>query len=177
MTHEEWMRNEFPAGASLKTIRRGEPILVDFGTCFHGYQADETRMFSIGKMHPKFIEAYRACREIHDEVLAQARPGADCEDLFRKAVRIAEKLGYKDSFLGPTRLQTKFIAHGIGLELNEPPFLALGHSYPLEQGMTFSVEPKIVFPGEGAVGLENSVLVTRNGAEILTPLEQDIFVV
>jgi Xaa-Pro aminopeptidase len=181
----------FPVGASLRVMRAHEPILVDFGTCYHGYQADETRMFSIGNMGKKFIDAYNACREIHDAVLEETRPGVDCEAIFQKTLRLAEKLGYSPStsqrgepvepsrhggsYLGPPGLQTRFIAHGIGLELNEFPFLAQGQSYPLEEGMTFAVEPKIVFPGEGSVGIENTVLVTRDSYEILTPLEQDIF--
>ena len=165
----------FPVGASLRVMRAHEPILVDFGTCYHGYQVDETRMFSIGEMDKKFIDAYNACREIHDAVLEETRPGADCEAIFQKTLRLAKKLGYSDSYLGPPGLQTHFIAHGVGLELNEFPFLAQGQSYPLEEGMTFAVEPKIVFPGEGSVGLENTVLVTRDGYEILTPLKQDIF--
>jgi Xaa-Pro aminopeptidase len=167
----------FPVGASLKTLKAHEPILVDFGICYHGYQADETRMFSIGKMEQKFVDAYHACREIHDAVLEEVRPGADCESLFTNTLRLAEKMGYKDSYLGPPGLQTRFIAHGIGLELNELPFLAQGHSYPLEEGMTFAIEPKMVFPGEGSVGFENTVLVTQNGYEILTPMEQNIFTV
>ena len=165
----------FPVGASLKVMRAQEPILVDFGTCYHGYQVDQTRMFSIGRMKQKFIDAYQACREIHDAVLKDVKPGTDCEVLFFKALHLAEKLGYRDSYLGPPGLQTRFIAHGIGLELNELPFLAKGRSYPLEEGMTFAVEPKIVFPGEGSVGLENTVVVTENGYEILTPLEEEIF--
>jgi Xaa-Pro aminopeptidase len=165
----------FPVGASLKVMRAHEPILVDFGTCFHGYQADETRMFSIGKMEQKFIDAYKACKEIHDAVLEETRPGADCEAIFIKVRQLAEKMGFKDSYLGPPGLQTRFIGHGIGLELNELPFIAQGQSYPLEEGMTFAVEPKIVFPGEGSVGLENTVLVTEKGYEILTPAEQEIF--
>jgi Xaa-Pro aminopeptidase len=164
----------FPVGASLRVMRAHEPILVDFGICYHGYQVDETRMFSIGKMRKKFSEAYKACREIHHAVLDEVRPGADCEALFQKSIQIAEKLGYKESYLGPPGLQTRFIAHGIGLELNEPPFLAQGHAYPLEGGMTFALEPKIVFPGEGSVGFENTVLVTPEGHEVLTPLEEDI---
>jgi len=164
----------FPVGASLRAMRAHEPILVDFGTCYHGYQADETRMFSIGTMGKKFIDAYKACREIHDAVLEETRPGTDCEAIFLNSLRLAERLGYRDSYLGPPGLQTRFIGHGIGLELNEPPFLARGHAYPLEEGMTFAVEPKIVFPGEGSVGIENTLVVTRDGCEILTPLELDI---
>ncbi|OGP70510.1 MAG: hypothetical protein A2W09_03300 [Deltaproteobacteria bacterium RBG_16_50_11] len=165
----------FPVGASLKIMKPHEPILVDFGTCYHGYQADETRMFSIGKLKQKFIDAYKACREIHDAVLEETRPGADCEALFMKTLPLAEKLGYKDSYLGPPGLQTRFIAHGIGLELNELPFIARGQSYPLEKGMTFALEPKIVFPGEGSVGIENTVVVTESGYEILTPASVKIF--
>jgi Xaa-Pro aminopeptidase len=165
----------FPVGASLKIMKAHEPILVDFGTCYHGYQADETRMFSIGKLNQKFIDAYKACREIHDVVLEETRPGADCEAIFMKTLPLAEKLGYKDSYLGPPGLQTRFVAHGIGLELNEYPFIARGQSYPLEKGMTFAVEPKIVFPGEGSVGIENTVVVTEDGCEILTPASTNIF--
>ncbi len=165
----------FPVGASRRVMRAHEPILVDFGICYHGYQVDQTRVFSLGEMDRKFTDAYRACREIHDAVLAETWPGADCEAIFQMTLRLAERLGYRESYLGPSGLQTRFIAHGIGLELNELPFLAQGHSYPLEEGMTFAVEPKIVFPGEGSVGLEDTVLVTRDGYEILTPLEQDIF--
>jgi len=164
----------FPVGASRKVMKAHEPILVDFGTCYHGYQADETRMFSIGEMEDKFIDAYNVCQEIHDAVLEETRPGADCEAIFQHTLQLAEKLGYKNSYLGPPGLQTRFVGHGIGLELNEFPFLAQGHSYPLEQGMAFAVEPKIVFPGEGSVGLENTVVVTQDGYDILTPLEQDI---
>ncbi len=167
----------FPVGASLRVIKPHQPILVDFGTCYHGYQVDETRMFSIGKMEQKFIDAYNACRKIHDAALEEVRPGADCEAIFVKTLRLAEKLGYKESYLGPPGLQTRFIAHGIGLELNELPFIAQGHSYPLEERMTFALEPKIVFPGEGSVGLENTVVVTRGGYEILTEVDQDIFAV
>ena len=164
----------FPVGASLKPMKSHEPILVDFGICYQGYQADETRMFSMGRMERKFLDAYQACREIHDAVLTQTTPGADCEALYLSTLRLAETLGYKDSYLGPPGLQCRFIAHGIGLELGEPPFLAQGQSYPLEPGMVFAVEPKIVFPGEGSVGLENTVVVTEDGYEVLTPLGMEI---
>lgn len=165
----------FPVGASLKPMNAGEPILVDFGTCYQGYQADETRMYSIGKMPDKFLDAYRACREIHDLVLEEAKPGADCEEIYIKTVRLAERLGYKERYLGPPGLQTRFVGHGLGLALNEMPFLAKGHAYPLEEGMVFAVEPKMVFPGEGSVGIENTAVVTRGGNDVLTPASQEVF--
>lgn len=164
----------FPVGAGRRVMKAREPILVDFGICTQGYQVDETRMFSIGEMPGKFVDAYKVCCEIHDAVLAEARPGKDCEALFLMTLEIAARLGYEDSYLGPPGLQTRFIGHGIGLQLGEPPFLAQGQSYPLEEGMTFAVEPKIVFAGEGSVGVENTVVVTQKGCEILTPIPMDI---
>ncbi len=164
----------FPVGASRKTMRSNEPIILDYGICYHGYQSDQTRMYSIGRMPRKFVDAYNACVEIHNAVLEDVRPGQDTEALFLKTLSVAEKLGYQDSYLGPPGLQTRFIGHGIGLELNEFPFLAQGHSYPMEEGMVFALEPKIVFPGEGSAGFENTVAVTSKGYEILTPTEEEI---
>jgi Xaa-Pro aminopeptidase len=167
----------FPVGGSLKTLEAHEPILVDFLCVYHGYMVDTTRMFSIGKMEDKWITGYDAMCRVHDAVLEDTRPGANCQELFRKSVRLAHELGYEDSYLGPPGLQTTFVAHGIGLELGEFPYLAEGHDYPLEVGMVFSVEPKVVFPGEGAIGTENTVVVTEDGYEILTPAPEGIFVV
>ena len=166
----------FPVGGSLKTLEAHEPILVDFLCVYHGYMVDTTRMFSIGKMEEKWIAAYDAMRQVHDAILEDTRPGANCEELFRKSVRLAHQLGYEDSYLGPPGLQTTFVAHGIGLELGEFPYLAEGHDYPLEVGMVFSLEPKVVFPGEGAAGVENTVVVTEDGYEVLTPVDEEIFV-
>jgi Xaa-Pro aminopeptidase len=165
----------FPVGGSLKPIRAHEPILVDFLCTYHGYMVDVTRMFSIGKMEKKFLAAYDATRQIHHAVLEGTKPGARCDRLFRKSVHLAEKLGYTDSYLGPPGLQATFVGHGIGLELGEYPYLAEGHDYPLEAGMVFSLEPKMVFPGEGSVGIENTVVVTDDGCQILTPLDEGIY--
>ena len=165
----------FPVGGSLKPIKAHEPIVVDFLCVYHGYMVDTTRMFSIGKMGGKFVRAYDAMKRVHDAVLGDTRPGANCQELFRKSQRLAHELGYGDSYLGPPGLQTTFVAHGIGLELGEFPYLAEGHDYPLEAGMVFSLEPKVVFPGEGAVGVENTVLVKEDGYEVLTPLDEGIW--
>ena len=165
----------FPVGGSLKTLERHEPILVDFLCVYQGYMVDTTRMFSLGKLENKWIAAYDAMRRVHETILEDTRPGANCQELFEKSVRLAHERGYQDSYLGPPALQTTFVAHGIGLELGEFPYLAEGHDYPLEQGMVFSLEPKVVFPGEGAIGTENTVVVTEDGYEVLTPVPDRIF--
>ena len=161
----------FPIGASLKTFEPGESVLVDFGTCWNGYQADQTRMFSLGRPDPEVGRAFEALQEIEAVLLDTLRPGIPAEDLYQKARRQAERLGYGDSFLGPAGQQVKYVGHGIGLEIDEFPFLASGHGYPLEEGMTMALELKIVLE-QGAVGLENTVVVTPAGAEKLTTADE-----
>ena len=164
----------FPVGASQKRIKAHEPILIDFGICYNGYQVDETRVFSLGELPKQFKDAYLAARQIEDEIAAAARPGASCHELFRKGWEVAQGLGYEESFMGPPGHKTRFIGHGIGLEIDEYPFIAQGHDYPLESGMTFALEPKMVFTAEGAVGIENTFCVLEDGVEKLTPAEEEL---
>jgi Xaa-Pro dipeptidase len=162
----------FPVGASQKRIKAHEPILIDFGICYNGYQIDETRMFSVGALPKRFTDAYLATRQIEAAMQAAARPGASCHELYRTGWEVAQRLGYAEYFMGPPDYKTRFIGHGIGLEIDEYPFIAQGHDYPLEKGMTFALEPKMVFPGEGAVGIENTFMVCKGGVEKLTPAEE-----
>jgi Xaa-Pro aminopeptidase len=166
----------FPIGASLKPIEPGEPVLVDFGTCWNGYQADQTRMFSVGGPDPEVLRAYDALQEIEVILLNAIRPGVVAEDLYQLARRQAERLGYQDSFLGPAGQQVSYVGHGVGLEIDEFPFLASGHRYPLEEGMTAALELKIVLE-QGAVGLENTIIVTPAGAEKLTPADENFVMI
>ena len=166
----------FPIGASLKTIEPGESVLIDFGTCWNGYQADQTRMFSVGRPDPEVSRAYDALREIEALLLNAIRPGVAAEDLYQLARRQAERLGYQDSFLGPPGQQVSYVGHGVGLEIDEFPFLASGHHYPLEEGMTMALELKIVLE-QGAVGLENTVVVAPGGAEKLTTADENFVMI
>jgi len=161
----------FPVGASLKVIEPGEPVLVDFGTCWNGYQADQTRMFAVGRPAPEVIRTYEALREIEAILLERLRPGVTAEALYQEACLWAKALGYESTFLGPAGQQVKYAGHGVGLEIDEFPFLASGHRYPLEEGMTIALELKIVLE-QGAVGLENTVVVTPAGGVKLTTADE-----
>jgi Xaa-Pro aminopeptidase len=81
---------------------------------------------------------------------------------------MAEQAGLGDRFMGPPGDQARFVGHGVGLELDELPVLAPGFKAPLQAGQTVAVEPKFVFPGTGAVGIENTFVVTERGGEKLT---------
>jgi Xaa-Pro dipeptidase len=164
----------FPVGASYKQIRAHEPILIDFGICYNGYQIDETRMFCLGKLPREFKDAYQATRQIEETIASAARPGASCHKLFHIGWERARQLGYEEYFMGPPGYKTRFIGHGIGLEIDEYPFIAQGHDYPLEEGMTFALEPKMVFLEKGAVGIENTFCVGEKGVVKLTPAEEEL---
>jgi len=167
----------FPVGASMKKIKRNEPILVDFGGCYHGYQSDRTRMFAIGSMPELFARGYEACREIHYRVLDKVLEGMISRDLFEYSKRLADQLGFGDAYLGYKPYKVRFLAHGIGIELAELPFIAATHEYPIEEGMVFAIEPKMVFPKQGACGVENTVLMEKGGYRILTDIDEHIIVV
>jgi Xaa-Pro dipeptidase len=162
----------FPVGASEKKIVPHEPVLIDFGICYRGYQIDETRVFCLGELPGEFKAAYEAACRIEAAIAAEASPGASCQDLYDTGWAIARSLGYEESFMGPPGYKTRFIGHGIGLEIGDFPFIAQGHPYPLEQGMTFALEPKMVFPGKGSVGIENTFAVTQDGVEKLTSADE-----
>jgi Xaa-Pro aminopeptidase len=166
----------FPCGASPRRILEGEPVMADLSMVINGYHIDETRMFSIGHMAAKARAACEGCIEIHDRVIERMRPGAVTGELFDFATDLARRLGLEEAFLGPPGYKVSFVAHGIGLELVEPPFIAAGRKEILEPGMTLALEPKCVFEGEFAAGIESVVLVTESGARPISKLPPGPFV-
>ena len=158
-------------GASHRPIHPGEPILVDLVGAFDGYLADQTRTFSLGRLDRRFVEAYEAAREILHRVADGVRPGVPGAAVYDRALELA---GNRDGFMGTGEERVSFVGHGFGLEIDELPLLARGWDEPLAGAMVFALEPKFVFPGEGAVGIENSYLVTADGAERLTSASEEL---
>ncbi|MCD4722559.1 MAG: Xaa-Pro peptidase family protein [Desulfobacula sp.] len=167
--------NAYPYGAGPRRIQENEPILIDFGTVLNGYHSDESRMFVIGKLPNKAEDASKASIEILYTLLDKMRPGIPMDEIFETAVNVAKKLCLEDQFLGLPNLKSKFIGHGIGLELVENPILAKGRKTLLEPGMVFAIEPKFIFKNEFAAGIESVIHVTENGSEFLSYTENKIF--
>ena len=162
-----------PGGANGTTLQAGQSVMVDLGGNFFGYMCDMSRVYSIGRLPQKAYDAHQACLEAQAEVTALARPGITCEALYNKAVEVVAKAGFADNFMGIGQ-KAKFVGHGIGLEINEAPVLAPRIRQELEPGMVFALEPKIVLPGVGPVGIENSWAVTADGVEKLTVAPEEI---
>lgn len=162
-----------PGGVSGTLLQAGQCFMVDMGGNFYGYMGDMSRVFSIGRLPEQAYTAHQTCIEIQEEIAAMAKPGTVCEDMYNKAIEIVTKAGFVDYFMGVDQ-KAKFIGHGIGLEINEMPVLAPRMKQELEPGMVFALEPKIVLPGIGPVGIENSWAVTTDGLEKLTLCKEEI---
>lgn len=162
-----------PVGISGTIIKEGQSIMVDYGGNFNGYMGDMTRVFSVGKLPDEAYAAHQVCLDIQEKVISMARPGAICEDLYNAAIEVVTQAGLADYFMGIEQ-KAKFIGHGVGLEINEAPVLAPRNKQELEAGMVFALEPKIVLPGIGPLGIENTWAVTHEGVEKMTICEEQI---
>jgi Xaa-Pro aminopeptidase len=163
----------YPQGASERVIREGDPVVVDFTAVFGGYVVDMTRIAVCGALDARLARAFDVACAIQDEVARSLRPGVPCVELWEHARAMAEQARLGDAFMGPPGDQARFVGHGVGLELDELPVLAPGFTAPLRAGQVVAVEPKFVFPGLGAVGIENTFVVGEAGGEKLTAAVPD----
>ena len=158
----------FSQGAGFKVLRPHEPISIDYCGCSNGYIADQTRMFSLGAPPATVLEAYQAMLEVQEVIKKRTYPGITGEQVYQWALEAATRLGYRDHFMGSGTTQTAYVGHGVGLELDELPLLAPKFDWPLLENMVFAFEPKVILPGVGLVGTENTFLLTQQGLEPLT---------
>ena len=162
-----------PLGANGTLLREGTTVMADMSGNYTAYQTDMTRVFSIGKLPDRAYRVHRVALEIQARMERTAKPGVSCAELYRDALAMAGQEGLKDCFMG-THWQAKFVGHGVGLEINELPVLTTRSKDILQPGMTFAFEPKFVLAGIGAVGIENTFLVTDSGVEKMTLLDENI---
>ena len=164
----------FPQGAGFAKIKRNEPIFVDCVGIYNGYIADATRIFSIGKLDAKLQDAYQATCQIEETVAGELQAGRTGRELFELSEATGEKLGYQDFLGGTNGNKCGFVGHGVGLELDEYPVIGpLDHA--VQSNMTIAIEPKIIYPDKGVLGIEDTFLTTTNGAKSLTNMPRDIW--
>ena len=171
------LNTSFGQGAGLKRIERNEVIMVDLAGCADGYLVDQTRMFVIGGLSDSLRRAYADMLKVQKLMLDIALPGASWSSVYDQCLALAIEMGYANSFMGAKGSQVSFIGHGIGVEIDEFPFLARGFDdMSLEVGMAFAFEPKAVFPGDGAIGIENTYYLSNEGIKQLTYSNEELFV-
>ncbi len=157
-------RGALPHGrASERVIEHGDLVVMDFGATYRGYPADITRSFVVGTPTSRQEQALAVVRRAQDASLAATRPGVPAAEIDRIARDIVRE------GIGPEGTFGHGLGHGIGLEVHEAPWLRASDPTPLKAGMVASNEPGIYLEGWGGVRLEEMVLVTETGHEVLSP--------
>lgn len=165
-----------PFGPSRCPIKPDEAILVDIGHVYNGYHSDQTRMVVMGELPRKLGAAYKISLEVEERIRRAMIPGRVCGEIYDEILAwVQEETPFAPNFMGVGSTQCRFIAHGVGLELDELPIICRGSKEVLQPGMTIAVEPKFVFPGEGAVGIEDTFVVEGDdGARELGQISKEV---
>ncbi len=161
-------------GAGFKKIARDEVVLVDYVFAYNGYISDHARIFVVGELSDELYKAHDDMLAIQERLKKEAVPGAVSGELYQMMVDMATEQGYGDFFMGVGERRIRFTGHGVGLELDEFPFISKGQKLKLSEGMVLALEPKVILPGKGVVGIENTHLVTSKGLEPLTTFPDQV---
>ncbi len=167
----------FPQGASLKKLAPNEPISIDLAACVNGYVVDMTRMYALESLPPRAWEAWEAVEELYRLFTPAARPGTKPGEIFHLLWDAVRARGLADFFMGLEQDRVSFLGHGVGLELDEFPFITARFPYPLEADMVLAFEPKFFLPEIGMIGQEDTGRITSEGVEWLTHSPRGITIV
>ncbi|MGV0874096.1 M24 family metallopeptidase [Mycolicibacterium sp. XJ879] len=156
---------------SDRELRAGDVVVVDIGGPYEpGYNSDCTRTYSIGEPSPAIARRYAVLQRAQRAAVEAVRPGVTAEQIDAVARDALAAEGLAEAFVHRT-------GHGIGLSVHEEPYIVAGNDLPLEEGMAFSVEPGIYFPGQWGARIEDIVIVTADGAEPVNNRPHDLLVV
>jgi Xaa-Pro aminopeptidase len=157
------------AQPSSKTMARNQLVLIDMGASRGGYASDMTRMAFLGRPGRKVRDLYGAVLEAQLAAIDAVRPGIPAGNVDRAVRRVLRTRRLEKAFVHST-------GHGLGLEIHEAPRMARGVGTPLEAGMTVTVEPGVYVEGFGGIRIEDTVVVTSSGCEVLTPTSKELLV-
>jgi len=147
-------------------VQRDQPLLIDWGALFKGYCSDLTRTLMVGRVSPKIKQIYKVVKEAQEAAVQFLRPGVTTMQADRVARDVIERAGFGKEF-------GHGLGHGIGREIHELPSMRkTGGEEELRPGMIVTVEPGIYLPGEGGVRIEDDVLITHSGCEVLSSLDK-----
>jgi len=147
-----------------QVIREGTILLIDGGCSVEGYASDISRTFVLGKPTDKMKQVFEIELRAQTAALKAAKPGVPCEAVDAAARKVITDAGYGPDY----KYFTHRVGHGMGMDGHEWPYLVRGNKLPLAPGMTFSDEPGIYLRGEFGVRLEDDMVITETGAELMT---------
>lgn len=163
----------FPLGAVGHVISPGETVMVDLAGDFSQYQSDCTRTYYLGTIPDEAYRQHEFSLRLHEWLEETAGPGYPIGEIYKYCLHQAEAAGLSDCFMG-IDYHARYVGHGVGLEINELPVLSGRWPGELAEGMVIAFEPKTILRGVGALGLEDTYLVGRDGLECLTTPERTL---
>ena len=155
------------AQPSQQKAALNELLLIDMGSCQNGYMSDMTRMLFLGRPSRQVRSMYNSVLEAQLAAIDAVREGVTAAHVDRKARQVLESEGLGKQFVHST-------GHGLGLEIHEPPRIGKKEATRLVAGMVITIEPGAYVRGFGGVRIEDTVLVTKNGCEVLTPTSKEL---
>src|SRR5712691_6309681 len=144
-----------PMMGSRRVLKRNEPVMIDVCGGYAGYIADGSRTYSLGPVSQQMRETYKYIVELNTWIEDQLRPGNIPSQIYQEILDRIAKTSFAAHFMGAGENQVRFVAHSVGLELDETPVIAPKFDAPLEAGVVLAVEPKVFYPGLGGIGVEN----------------------
>jgi len=164
-------RSALPHGrASRAAIPSRGFVVCDFGVILSGYCSDRTRTVHVGRPTGEARRMYEAVRQAQAVAIETVRPGVSVSDVDRAARNVLKNNGLAGYFTHST-------GHGVGLEIHEPPRIAAGQTEILRPGMVITVEPGVYIAGSGGVRIEDMVVVTEQGCEVLAPTSKELITI
>ncbi len=164
-------------GSRDRKLKKGDIVFLDVAMGVNGYHTDSTLTYAFGGGIPdEVMKQHLQCVEIQQMVAQRLKPGNIPEEIYNEIVN-SLPADFISNFMGYGSRQSKFLAHSIGLLVDEMPVIANGFKEPLEEGMTFAVEPKKGIENIGVVGTEDTYIVTPNGGECITGTHKGLMIV
>ena len=155
-------------GGTRAPVRRDVPVILDFLMSTTGYHVDCSRMAVRGTFPDRAASILERIGDLLRGMEGRLRAGVRPSEIYRTAMEEAAAAGLGEGFMGPPGYRVSFVGHGVGLEVNELPVIGPRSDRPLESGNVIALEPKYTDQEYGVIGIENTYVVTDDGAEKLT---------
>ncbi len=161
-------RSALPHGVASDNLLAAKGfVILDYGVILHGYCSDMTRTVHVGRVPLRARQIYRSVLQAQEAAIEAVAPGIEVGQVDAAARSVLRKAKLERYFTHST-------GHGVGLEIHEQPRVARGQTEVLRPGMVITIEPGVYLPGTGGVRIEDMVVVTERGCEILTPTTKEL---
>lgn len=169
------LNNGLPWGASNKILKNNELMVVDYGVTKNSYHSDMARTYVIGRASDAQRDLWKKLVELHLKVIDQIAPGKTGKEIYDAAIQIAKRMNLEDNFMGIGKNRGEYIGHSIGLEIDELPVIGPTATTPLPESGIITIEPKFMVPGIGSVMVEDDILITNDGYEIIEDIGYELY--